>query len=591
MEHSGYDKYAYSNEIQKNRNSGDITSAIDICKRAIVAFPTNNFYHKVLGDMYLQIGDLQNASMEYINNLRLIQNNSDLFKNFVKFYKRYEKRASIDEIDSFKSEIKKAIENHEISEEIVQCLIAFFGYDFIVDDVLLNTFHLTGDDKNLKLVRAFIEKCINDEDISTIRAIINYTIKMEDDQRNKNILSYLLQSAKKLGIYTDALSLSEVMLKRWNNLQMTWNMLRLCRKLGDYAVAEKNLQLDERYIEHSDFNNQYELVYYFEKKGDNQNLFKTLKKMRTSATRSIPIARTLYNFYLRFERFDEAQEIYEHIQSLFLERRADKEKKRLEEEQETEQAVWQKLKDLVSEQEHNRQLVAMRDLLKGFSHELGQPITNIRFAVQLHQLKLEHGLDDVESTKVLLESILKQTSRIGTLLARFRPIVSSKSTIEKFNIYECVEEVFHDLETRLTEQNIKYTISKRHDVYLFGEKIQFSQVLYNLVLNSMQAMVGSGNISVELTQRGNKAYLTFSDTGPGIAPENYQKIFEPFFSTKEKEPSNDSGGEGLGLFIVWNILKMFNGSISIDKDYHSGARFIICIPIKEVVNDGSSSYH
>ena len=102
--------------------------------------------------------------------------------------------------------------------------------------------------------------------------------------------------------------------------------------------------------------------------------------MRSSAERSIPIARTLYNFYLTFDRFEDAQILSEHIQKLIDRKRTESKKNqdqdRSEEQLESEQIVWQRVKDLVSEKEHNRQMLALRDLLKGFSHELGQPITN-----------------------------------------------------------------------------------------------------------------------------------------------------------------------------------------------------------------------
>ena len=55
------------------------------------------------------------------------------------------------------------------------------------------------------------------------------------------------------------------------------------------------------------------------------------------------------------------------------------------------------------------------------------------------------------------------------------------------------------------------------------------------------------------------------------------KIFEPFFSTKQEKvsPTKDDGGEGLGLYIVWNIVKMFNGTIRVNKNYQNGAQFIL----------------
>ena len=93
----------------------------------------------------------------------------------------------------------------------------------------------------------------------------------------------------------------------------------------------------------------------------------------------------------------------------------------------------------------------------------------------------------------------------------------------------------------------------------------------------MQAIGSNGKITVDIVSQNENVRIHFADNGPGIPVENHQKIFEPFFSTKD--PTSGNGGEGLGLFIVWNILKMFNGSIQIDKKYRYGAKFIITLPL------------
>ncbi len=234
------------------------------------------------------------------------------------------------------------------------------------------------------------------------------------------------------------------------------------------------------------------------------------------------------------------------------------------------------MKELVSEQEHTRQMIALRDLLKGFSHELGQPITNVRYAVQLYQKKMQKNLDTRHALQVLLSDILLQTNRIGMLLSRFSPIVSPKNESGKFSVRECAEKVFTDLETRLLSQNITHRIIGASALVLTGDQIQFSQVFYNLILNAMQAIEKNGHIDINISvSEYHVLTIIFADNGPGIPEQNFQKIFEPFFSTKD--PTSGNGGEGLGLYIVWNILKMFNGTIQIDKNFRSGTKFIIQI--------------
>lgn len=391
---------------------------------------------------------------------------------------------------------------------------------------------------------------------------------------------------EKLRKYDLALSMIAKTQKPYQNKFILAAMLRICRKRSDYSFVERELHIDDDFIERSSFNLQYELVYYFQIKDDEERLEKTLRQMRRSAAGSIPIARTLYNFYLSLNRFEDAQSIYTHIQQLEQSQAAEWEQRkkrrvnsvlsRSEEQMESEQAVWQRMKELVSEQEHTRQMIALRDLLKGFSHELGQPITNVRYAVQLYQKKMQKNLDTRHALQVLLSDILLQTNRIGMLLSRFSPIVSPKNESGKFSVRECAEKVFTDLETRLLSQNITHRIIGASALVLTGDQIQFSQVFYNLILNAMQAIEKNGHIDINISvSEYHVLTIIFADNGPGIPEQNFQKIFEPFFSTKD--PTSGNGGEGLGLYIVWNILKMFNGTIQIDKNFRSGTKFIIQI--------------
>ena len=232
-------------------------------------------------------------------------------------------------------------------------------------------------------------------------------------------------------------------------------------------------------------------------------------------------------------------------------------------------------------------MLALRDLLKGFSHELGQPITNIRYQIQLQQLRIKRGIGTMDEIQDLFVTILAQTERIGFMLDRFRPIVSSKSIQEFFCVNDCIKRVFADLSDRLSQSGIKYRLRENAQVNLFGDQIQFSQVFYNLVLNSMQAISSDGEISVSILKKPNYIRILFSDNGPGIPEENRKKIFEPFFSTKD--PTSGNGGEGLGLFVVWNILKMYNGTIQVNHRFEKGAQFIIRIPVEEERHESSAN--
>lgn len=573
-----------ADEITKLRSSEQPDEAIALCQQAMSKFPANSFFPKLQGDIYRQYGRFPQAAQAYLKMLRLLR--PDQFSIFATAYRNLEKNAPTEIMRSFLDNIRDLLNSSCLSEEMEKNLHILLDNKLAVDDDFLALVERANDDDKIGLIRKKIEKWETSQDIAKIEALATFKLNAKETSKSKKIDAFLIQRLEKLGKYELALAMISKTQKPYQNKLILAAMLRICRKKGDYTFAETELRIDETFIEQSSFNIQYELVYYFQAKDDEEGLEKTLKQMRTSATLSIPIARTLYNFYLSLNRFEDAQKLYTHIQQLEQNQAAEWEQRkkkgatsslsRSEEQMESEQAVWQRMKELVSEQEHNRQMIALRDLLKGFSHELGQPITNVRYAVQLYQKKIQRNLDTPETLQILLSDILLQTNRIGMLLSRFSPIVSPKNESGEFSVRECAKKVFDDLSTRLRDQNISYQIDGAANLILMGDQIQFSQVFYNLILNAMQAIDKNGHIDISISMSENHVLtIVFADNGPGIPEQNFQKIFEPFFSTKD--PTSGNGGEGLGLYIVWNILKMFNGTIQLDKSFRSGTKFIIQI--------------
>lgn len=568
-----------ADEITKFRFSAQPDEAIALCHQAMQRFPDNSFFPKLEGDICRQYERFSHAAQAYLKMLLLLR--PDQFSIFASAYNNLARSAPREVMDSFLEDIRELLNGAGLPEELEKNLYTLLGSQLAVDKEFLLFAEQAGDDHNFRLIKSKIDRWEAAQDIARIEAVAAIKLKSDENRKSRRIDAFLIQRLEKLKQYDLALAMIGKTQKPYQNKLILAAMLRICRKKEDYSFAEEELSIDDGFIERSSFNIQYELVYYFQIKGDDERLEKTLKLMHNSAVNSIPIARTLYNFYLSLNRFEEAQSILQHIRH--LERAAERIRPNLsrsKEQMESEQAVWQRMKELVSEQEHNRQMIALGDLLKGFSHELGQPITNVRYAVQLYQKKMQRNLDTPKALQSLLSDILLQTNRIGMLLSRFSPIVSPKNEAGEFSVRGCAEKVFADLETRLRVQNITFQIEGPVGLKLSGDQVQFSQVFYNLVLNAMQAIEKDGHIAVGISvSRDNAITIIFADDGPGIPEENFQKIFEPFFSTKD--PTSGNGGEGLGLYIVWNILKMFGGRIQLDRSYRSGTKFLIQIQQKK----------
>lgn len=122
--------------------------------------------------------------------------------------------------------------------------------------------------------------------------------------------------------------------------------------------------------------------------------------------------------------------------------------------------MWERLRTLVSEQEHSRQLSAMSELIKGFSHELGQPITNIRYAIQFFYMRRrKENVWVGQEEEQLLNGVLSQTERVGKLLNRFSMIFSSKSEKTYFNVYNAIHTTFDEMSSRLVNEAVHFSLN------------------------------------------------------------------------------------------------------------------------------------
>lgn len=563
----------YSDRIYHLRCQGDIIGASIICKEAIQLFNKNNFFYKIYGDLLFEQKEWDGALEAYLNFLERIKEEPEYFTNFAKFFQRINHEKKIDE--KVFNQLAKIVSNKSYAYVLRKAMT----------NLIIDTYRIPFDLEQ-KIERVLcsitIEAVKNDYsnicNSGKVRAII-YLSKIPEKlcrKKEDKVNRYLLKKLEQNELYEQAIQWTVKILNYSNDPVIIRTLFRLCRKSDDYRIAEKYLA-EKNIVEMKKFHIQYELVYYFNFIEDEKSRNKALGFIEDMSKKSLPISHTLFKFYMKFNMLSEAQIVQERIMNFNQSEKFQKVQK------ETEEIIWERLRTLVTEQEHTRQLLAISELIKGFSHELGQPITNIRYAIQLFYMKNKKGNREIaKEEKELLDSILKQTERVGKLLNRFSPIISSRSEKKYFNVYHAINSIFDELSSRLSQEEICFQIDGDKEAMIFGEELQFGQIFYNLIINAIYAINQKGvkgQINVEISKEEEILKIYFRDNGIGIPVELRRKIFEPFFSTKNKEV--EEGGEGLGLFIVWNILKIFSGKLYVEEQYHCGAGFIIEICMKE----------
>lgn len=568
-----------SNHIYLRRSSGDLEGAIQICNEAIERYNRSNFFFKIKGDILYELGKYEDAVSAYMSFLDRIKSEPEFFTKFTSFLAKVAKKTEI---------------SHDIFEKLAE-IIGKEDYPYVVKrgllTILLEIYPLS--EKLWKKIEAcrinYTIQCIKEGYEWALKAgkceTIVFLCNIEKDsysKRERSVNQFVLKRLELEQLYEPAVKLVKKMLEYSTDLVDVRSLFRICRKREDYTEA-KELMCQRDIVQEKEFNVQYELVLFFEEEGDEEARNQALAYIAELSAHSIPICQTLFKFYIKYDMLEQAKRIQERIVSYSEKSHAKGRDKKIDQKRvsrankETQDVIWEKLQTLVGEQEHSRQLLAMAELIKGFSHELGQPITNIRYAIQYFNRKnrkLQRKVNSEE--KNLLEGILVQTERVGKLLDRFAPLTSSRSQKEYFSVLEIIHEVFDELSLRLSNEDIVYRIIGDAEEEIYGEALQFSQVFYNLIINSIHSIHKKGvkgELLVEQYIKDEVLVILFSDNGVGIAPELQRKIFEPFFSTKRKEV--EEGGEGLGLFIVWNILKMFQSRIYVNPSYKDGAQFVI----------------
>jgi signal transduction histidine kinase len=581
---ANYGRDGFAERILELRNEGKLQEAVSLCDEAQRVYPESYFYKKISGDLRFQTEDYEQAAACFLQFVRLIPQSQKAFTEFAKRYYRLHRVWPKDRMAKYAAEIMSEIKSGIIQGQTAASCRALIERDVPKEIELTELGH--------KLVQAIADDSSFGEVVSLTKALESsnpaelafisdrYILKRRRTQRTIRIDTYFISTNERMKRYESALDIAEELLALRLDSVVIRSMFRICRGLGHYERADRVLNKYPEILKRSDFNILYELVYYHEAHDDMDQVQATLRRIDATSPTSLPIQKTLRNFYIRFGLIEDAERIEPTILALSRERPMTlKAEKYSDEVQESELGVGSKMRELYSQLEHHKRLAAISDLTTGISHELGQPITNIRYTVQFYRRAFEGSLTKELVLKVF-DSILEETERMGGLIKRLAPLTSSRSVVEEFDILDRIHKRVQAEAVRLRRAGISVIIYPKRDagISMVGDPVKFDQMISNLLLNSIDAIKerrrpGKNRIEIAVRDEQDRVNISFADNGVGIPAKNRGKVFDPFFSTK-----SPGKGEGLGLFIVWNILKMQGGRIRIDPNYKDGARFFIDVP-------------
>jgi len=220
-------------------------------------------------------------------------------------------------------------------------------------------------------------------------------------------------------------------------------------------------------------------------------------------------------------------------------------------------------------------LASLTTLAAGVAHEIKNPLASMGIHIQIMQKELEmEEIPDKAALASYLSVVNEEIERLNGIVVDFLFAVRPMDIqLRHTNLNILVEELVSFVHYELEEKNIGIQVSldKNISLLMLDEKY-IKQAVLNLVKNAEAAMETGGIISFATWEEGGSVYFSVRDTGIGISPENLTKIFEPYFTTKDF-------GSGLGLTLVYKIIKEHGGEISIKSREGKGTTFTLRFPI------------
>jgi len=205
------------------------------------------------------------------------------------------------------------------------------------------------------------------------------------------------------------------------------------------------------------------------------------------------------------------------------------------------------------------------------AHEFNNLLTPI---ISYSQYALSR--DDPALLRTAVEKTHKNAERLTTLCGHILGLATddqmgpTDAEIKPL-LLEAVACLGRDLE----KDNIAFSVDVPDDLVARVRRGSLRQILFNLVLNARQAMLGrAGTLTLSAYSSEDGAVeITVADTGPGIRPEHMDRIFEPFFTTKQRENKPGRGGVGLGLHVCKQLVEEQHGTIAVESEPGRGAKF------------------
>jgi signal transduction histidine kinase len=231
----------------------------------------------------------------------------------------------------------------------------------------------------------------------------------------------------------------------------------------------------------------------------------------------------------------------------------------------------QEQRRLERELHQSERLASMGRVVAGIAHEIRNPLGIIKSSAQLLLKKADGAGQDPGAARIL-QAMYDEIGRLSQTVNDFLDYARPKQPrMHPVNMALVLDQAMVFLEREFTSKGVVVARDYPAELPVLGDKDLLYRALFNILMNAVQAMEGAGTLTILGRVEGGAVALSFTDSGPGFAPETLEKAADPFFTTKDH-------GTGLGLAIVATILDSHGAHLAFSNAESGGAQVTVTFP-------------